>query len=279
MDMDDFTRCKICPAHSSIPAYVLRDVTIYVCPECGFHYAAHLDGAPSEGLPGEGALTDNARNYMESRLLESREQNLSRLNLIKHYSPLTSAKCLDIGAGVGIFLDLLGRQGAVGRGIEPSVPRRAFAQGKYGIFLNREPVEHSFWQREFADSFDLATLWDVIEHVDFPRETLAAAWHLLRPGGMLFLDTPTREALDYRIGEFFCRLSGGRCPLFLETIYARVPYGHKQIFTAGQLVELLKRLGFEVLRVDSRHEPPAPSFFQRLRPGKGIVVVARKPEN
>jgi 2-polyprenyl-6-hydroxyphenyl methylase/3-demethylubiquinone-9 3-methyltransferase len=279
MEMYDFSRCKLCPASASIPAYVLRDVTIYVCPECGFHYAAHLDGIPSEAVPGEGPLTDRARNYIESRLHENQVQNLSRLNLIKQYSPLTSARCLDIGAGVGIFLDLLGREGAVGRGIEPSGPRRAFAGEKYGISLNQEPIEHSFWQEGFADYFDLVTLWDVIEHVDFPLKTLAGAWHLLRPGGMLFLDTPTREALDYRIGEFFYRLSGGRCPLFLETIYARVPYGHKQIFTAGQLVELLKRLGFEVLRVNRRHDPLAPSLLHRFRPGKGIVLVARKPEN
>lgn len=279
MEMYDFSRCKLCPASASIPVYVLRDVTIYVCPECGFHYSDHLDGSPPEAVPGKSALTEKGRNYIESRLYENSGQNADRLNLIRQYSVLAKACCLDIGAGAGSFLDLLGREGALGHGIEPSAPRREFARGKYGVFLNREQVDHSFWQREFAGFFDLATLWDVIEHVDFPRETLAAVWRLLRPGGMLFLDTPSREALDYRFGEFFYRLSGGRCPLFLETIYAPVPFGHKQIFTPPQLIDLLKRLGFEVLRVDSRHEPLAPSLFQRLRPGKGIVVVARKPEN
>ncbi|ALC15034.1 2-polyprenyl-3-methyl-5-hydroxy-6-metoxy-1,4-benzoquinol methylase [Desulfuromonas soudanensis] len=277
--MYDFSRCKICAATSAIPVYALRDVRIYVCPACGFHYADYLDGAPLETVPGEGALTEGGRNYMDSRLDENQVQNLSRLNLIRRYCPLAEARCLDVGAGVGTFLDLLGRQGAQGHGIEPSALRREFAGGKYGILLNREPVDKPFWQEGFAGFFDLATLWDVIEHVDFPRETLAAVWRLLRPGGMLFLDTPSREALDYRIGEISYRLSGGQCPLFLETIYARLPYGHKQIFTAGELVELLKGLGFEILQLDSRHEPPAPSIFHRLRPGKGIVVVARKPEN
>jgi len=282
--MYDFSRCKLCSGTRAVPVYFLRDTRIYVCPECGFHYAGHLDDLPGPEAGTGGGLTEKGRSYIESRLHENLGQNLRRLNLMKRYAALKGAHGLDVGAGVGVFLDLLAREGVIGRGIEPSGPRREFATLTYGIPLREETVESSFWQEGFRDSFDLVTLWDVIEHVNFPRETLAGVFRLLRPGGVLFLDTPSREAWDYRLGEFSCRVSGGRSPLFLETIYARVPFGHKQIFTPTQMVVLLQGLGFEVLCSRRDHEPGASSLTSRLFslvtrifPGKGIVVVARKP--
>ena len=152
-------------------------------------------------------------------------------------------------------------------GIEPQRIFREFAQRKFGITLNGETIDAPHWQQGFAGFFDVVTLWDVLEHVNFPAETLQHAYNVIKPGGWLFLDTPRRDALFYRISEWSYRLSGGANPLLLESIYSPLPFRHKQMFTLRQLLQLVETIGFSVMRMHS----------SLLQPHNKMVLVCRKP--
>jgi len=264
----DFSRCKLCAAYAARPKYQLEKTTVYACAACDFHFINHLDSLPSE--PPDSAmktLDRKARDFIEGRLPGSEKQLRKNLLLVKRHISLSGAHCLDIGAGAGLFTHLLAEAGAVVQGIEPQAIFREFARQKYGLALNGETIDARHWQQGFAGFFDVVTLWDVFEHVNFPVETLQDAYQVVKPGGWLFLDTPRRDALFYRISEWSYRLSGGANSRLLGSLYSPLPFRHKQMFTLRQLLTLVEKIGFSVAGVQS-------SFFQ---PHNKVVLVCRKP--
>lgn len=248
--MYDFKRCKLCAEPAAVPTYRLKNTTVYVCAACDFHYIDRLDNLPVDVVTSR-SLDARALAFIERQLGASAARQQTKLRLAQGYCPLAGANCLDLGAGAGQFASLLAAQGAAVHGIEPQPVFRAFAQQKFGLNLQEETVDAPYWQAGFAAAFDLVTLWDVLEHVNFPVETLRDAVRLLKPGGWLLLDTPRRDACFYRLGEWSYRFSRGINPLLLESFYSPLPFRHKQIFTRAQLSTLVESLGLRVIRLES----------------------------
>lgn len=262
-----FNRCKLCRQYGCIPTYPLNEGTIYRCPHCDFHFLNHLDGS----MPEENSILSAAgRGYIEARIDEGAHLQPLRLRLVQQQCSLDGAMTLDIGAGLGQFMLLLQQQGATTRGIEPSALRRTYARDAYNLELSPHLADTNYWQSGYVEAFDLITLWDVIEHVDDPRSTLTAAAALLKPGGMLFLDTPNRDVFSYRFSETICRLSNGKLPFFLSHFYSTIRYGHKQIFTPRQITGLLQQCGLTPDTLEPRGQTKR-AFARK------IVLAARKP--
>ncbi len=263
----NFEHCKLCGRDTAAPLCLLLGRQLYRCLSCDFHTLNVLDDEPltSETLH----LDDRSRHYIESRLGESRHLHPERLKLVSGHLELSGIKALDIGAGLGQFQKLISAAGGQGMGIEPSSLRRQYAAEKFSVKLIEARAEDDYWQQSFREEFDLITLWDVIEHVNFPRETLEAAVRLLKPGGVLALETPSRDVMAYRLSLQACRLSRGTFGLYLPNFYSAAPYGHKQIFTRQQLVTLLNEAGLEIVALRHFYRK---SLFQRDK----LIVVAEK---
>lgn len=262
----NFERCKLC-GHNAEPRYKLPGCTIYVCKSCDFHFIDQLDDLPA--ISTSMNLDDKSRHYIESRLPESKHLHLQRLKLIQKYITKKPINSLDIGAGLGQFQLLLKKEGYNCHGIEPSKIRREYAAETFGIDLHSELVDTPFWQGGFPAYFDLITLWDVIEHVNFPRETLQNAVNVLKQGGLLCLETPRRNTIPYRISQTAYRLSGGKLSLFLPTFYSTAPFGHKQIFMPTQLTSLIESFGLQIIHHSN-------SYAKGLFAGDKIILIAQK---
>ena len=90
-----------------------------------------------------------------------------------------------------------------------------------------------------SSTFDLATMWDVIEHVPDPLRALQAAADALRPGGGLVLTTGDVESVA-------AKLSGERWHLY------NLPE-HFYFHTERSLRSLAEQAGFRPIAV--RREP------------------------
>ncbi|WP_321366331.1 class I SAM-dependent methyltransferase [uncultured Desulfuromusa sp.] len=264
----NFKRCKLCGTFAAQATYDLKSSIIYVCQHCDFHFLNHLDHTPEKNHCTIQLNIQN-RKYLDSRADENASLHLSRLTFMQSHISLSGAKVLDIGAGLGQFHSLLRTQGAESHGIEPSDIRREYAQQQSGIQLQSELVDDNYWQTSYVQYFDAMTLWDVIEHVNFPKETIESACRLLKTGGILFLDTPSRESLSYGISQKFYRYMPGKMSLFLPSFYSTAPYGHKQIFTPSQLSDLFESSGLEII-FSSR------SYTNRLFSSHKIILAGRK---
>jgi SAM-dependent methyltransferase len=81
-------------------------------------------------------------------------------------------------------------------------------------------------------TFDVVTMWDVIEHLTDPRGTLEQAYRLLKPGGLMVVHTIDIESL-------FARLMGTHWPWLMEM--------HIYYFSRRTLRKMLEQCGFQVL--------------------------------
>ena len=240
--------------------YKLSNANVFVSPG-GFHYIDHLDPVESVSPEIDGSgLTEAEVTYIEKSLQSNPERLEKQVQAVKRHGGIMGKNALDIGCGGGIFLAALKREGAVVTGIELSDTRAYYSKTKHGFEVVKRPIEDAYWEA-FSSSFDIVTLWDVIEHVNYPLATLKAAANMLRPGGVLLIDTPCRDAFYHRFGELTYRLSGGRFPTFLNTMYSSKPFGHKQILSLAEMRGLLETAGLEVAELKRFHELSFPYGF------------------
>lgn len=273
MVQEDIDALKHQPADKARLAYRLRNANVYVSPQ-GFHFIDYLD--PVEKISAEidaSQLTAQESAYIETQL----QANLNKFKnqvetLTKHMLP-QGARVLDIGCGGGLFLSLLKQKGAQVMGIELSDSRAQYAKTKHGLTIHKHPIESNFWQSGYAQRFDAVTLWDVIEHVNYPRQTLQSAANVLKPGGLLLIDTPCRDSFYHRFGALTYRLTRGKYPTFLNAMYSSHRFGHKQIFSTREMRNLFEAIGLEVIALHRFHELSFPYEFYLKKLFKSEIFV------
>jgi len=261
MSMENLDEIKRMPRTGGRLTYKLKNANVFVS-KSGFHFIDTLD--PVEAIPPEidaSQLTDEVAAYIETQLQANENKFINQAGLVSKYIPLPAARVLDIGCGGGLFLSLLKERGAQAAGIELSDSRAQYAKIKHGLEIHKRLIESDFWQKGYANYFDAVTLWDVIEHVNYPVQTLQSAANVLKPGGFVLIDTPCRDSFYHRFGKLTYHLSGGRLPTFLNAMYSSHLFGHKQIFATSEMKELFESVGLEVIDLHKFHELSFPYEF------------------
>lgn len=148
--------------------------------------------------------------------------------LEKVVGPARDRRLLDVGAYIGVFVEVAREAGWNACGVEPSAWAVREAKKR-----NLPIVEGTQETLRAADgSFDVITMWDVIEHVADPAAELARSYRLLRPGGVIAVHTMDVESVA-------ARLLGGRWPWLMEM--------HIHYFSRRTLAQMLQKQGFEPL--------------------------------
>ncbi len=118
-----------------------------------------------------------------------------------HNAAVHKGRLLDVGCATGIFLDGMRQFGWQVQGVEPVPSAAEYARVRFGLDVFCGQLEAANFP---GRSFDVITLWDVLEHVHEPRLLLAEIARLLRPGGLLILSLPNPDSLEARLlGRFW----------------------------------------------------------------------------
>ncbi len=270
MDIDSL---KQHPAERARFTYKLKKANVYVSSD-GFHFTDYLD--PVEEISPDidaSQLTAQESSYIETQLQANLQKFTNQADILAKHLSLQNIKVLDIGCGGGLFLSLLKERGARVIGIELSNSRAQYAKTKHGLEIDKHPIESDFWQSGYANRFDAITLWDVIEHVNYPQQTLQCAVSVLKPGGLLLIDTPCRDSFYHRFGEFTYKLTRGKYPTFLNAMYSSHLFGHKQIFSTNEMRKLFETVGLEVIDLHKFHELSFPYEFYLKKLFKSQLLV------
>jgi 2-polyprenyl-3-methyl-5-hydroxy-6-metoxy-1,4-benzoquinol methylase len=133
--------------------------------------------------------TDGKRTVFEKMYhFIKRKAIRDKVNLINSHQPL-KGKILDIGAGTGDFLLECKNQNWDILGIEPNEKAKTTAIGK-GINIG-DTIE----QLE-SNSFDVITMWHVLEHVPDVEHQVAELKRLLKPSGTIIIAVPNFKSYD-----------------------------------------------------------------------------------
>jgi 2-polyprenyl-3-methyl-5-hydroxy-6-metoxy-1,4-benzoquinol methylase len=141
--------------------------------------------------------TDNKRSLFEKLYHFIKNIALkNKLNLINSLQP-QKGKILDIGAGTGDFLSVAKNDGWQTIGVEPSDRAKAIAKNK-GVSFVEETSELE------NHSFDVISMWHVLEHVPDLDKQIKELKRLLKPSGTLIVAVPNFKSFDAKhYGKFW----------------------------------------------------------------------------
>lgn len=141
--------------------------------------------------------TDNKRSLFEKLYHFIKNIALkNKLNLINSLQP-NKGKILDIGAGTGDFLSVAKNDGWQTIGVEPNERAKSIAIKK-GISFVEQTSELE------NQSFDVISMWHVLEHVPDLDKQIKELKRLLKPTGTLIIAVPNFKSFDAKhYGKFW----------------------------------------------------------------------------
>lgn len=218
-------RCRACGG-AGRERFRKRGFVIAECGVCASRFVP--DPLPSTQSYDERYFDDRAAtgyaDYLSDRDLIV--QNFERR--VEWLASLAGGKrLLDVGAAFGFFLRAARKHGFDPIGVEPVVACADFARRELGETVVPSTLEDADLPRA---SFDVITLFDVIEHLRDPRAALARVRELLRPGGLVVVETGDLDAL-------LSRVCGSRW-------YYYDPPQHLTYFSQASLASMLHTAGF-----------------------------------
>jgi 2-polyprenyl-3-methyl-5-hydroxy-6-metoxy-1,4-benzoquinol methylase len=120
----------------------------------------------------------------------------NRMRRVQKFFP-NAGKVLDIGCGAGTFLQLLQQECWECHGTELTAESASRAS-RLGISISVGEIDENHFP---PHSFDLITLWHVLEHLPEPLKTLKTAKRLLKEGGILAISTPNIDSFQAEVGR------------------------------------------------------------------------------
>jgi len=114
----------------------------------------------------------------------------SKIRLLKKHK--RTGCLLDIGCGAGYFLGACQQYGFVVKGVEPDSRTREASMVQFGIDVTGEESLETFDPK----SFDIISMWHVLEHVTEPRKRMDQVHQLLKDDGIAIVALPNPASHD-----------------------------------------------------------------------------------
>jgi 2-polyprenyl-3-methyl-5-hydroxy-6-metoxy-1,4-benzoquinol methylase/predicted RNA-binding Zn-ribbon protein involved in translation (DUF1610 family) len=238
-------RCEACLATvvEHHPTSRKSGSVIYECPRCGLR---GLSTRPRLDALAEFATTYDRDMYADwvdiTRAGQIDADHAEVLDRIEQLvAPSGDRSLFDIGAGAGAFLSM-----ARDRGFRPT--GNDLSQGAVDLAAESgiELLLGDLSEIDDPGHHDVVTLWCVLAHVPDGERLLRDVFDVLKPGGLMYLQTPRWSAMD-SMGMAAHDLTKGR---FTKITDRRLAMHHMVLHTADSMRALLERLGFEVVAVE-----------------------------
>lgn len=184
------------------------------------------------------------RRTLES-YLERVEQELGR-----------KGKLLDVGCATGYFMDIARKRGWEVEGVEISEYATGIGNLK-GLTIHAGILESINLEEK---SFDVVTLFDVVEHLMDPKSAIMEVKRLLKKGGIIAVLTPDA-------GSLWARVLGKRWNMV-------VPPEHLVLFNRKNFGNLLTSIGLTPILVTNNigKRFTLPYIFQTLSRWQGLSI-------
>ncbi|GHU06824.1 hypothetical protein FACS1894151_00260 [Spirochaetia bacterium] len=238
--------CPACGASGLHSPAIARfpDRSYRRCPECGLIYLQRDNPPPIE------YETDYffgfyrkqyGKTYLEDfpNLVRAGKQRLGRIRAL--LKPVSGLHLLDIGCAYGPFLAAAREEGFLPEGLEVAEDAVRYVNEELGLSARRGFFPE-ITRGETNGTYDVITLWYVIEHIENLKDAFAEIRRLLKPGGVLAFSTPSFSGISGRFSLY----------RFLE----KSPADHRTVMAPAQIKKTLNKNGFVLKKIaPSGHHP------------------------
>lgn len=174
------------------------------CAHCGFRFTNNFPSEDAIGRyydsPDYISHSDSDKGLINRLYHHFRKKMLrKKVGLVAANATKSPIRLLDIGCGTGYFLQAAKERGWVVSGIEKDKKARESATLRSGLSVNDE---NFFWEIE-SSSFNVVTLWHVLEHLEKLNETIDKIKEITTPEGIIVLALPNCHSYD---AEFYKEL-------------------------------------------------------------------------
>ncbi|MDR1983894.1 MAG: class I SAM-dependent methyltransferase [Prevotellaceae bacterium] len=206
MSIVTIQKCPICSSIKIKPEFVCKDYLtsnenfdVYMCQQCEFLFTNNFPSNNSIGKyydnPKYISHSDTKQGFINKLYHFVRAYVIKRkLNFVCRQAGKKNGKILDIGCGTGYFLNEAKRKGWETAGIEKNEQARKSATEHFNLFVKHETHIYEFPK----DSFDVITLWHVLEHLEDLSEIMEKIYDLLLSDGIAVIALPNCSSYDAR---------------------------------------------------------------------------------
>lgn len=160
----------------------------------------------------------------------ARERTFERcLDTIEKATKGKRGKILDVGTATGSFLYVAKKRGWIVDGLEPNKWLCDWAKEHYDLPIKQKTI---FEQHYPTETFDVITLWDVLEHVPDPTKVLQECNRILKKEGILVINYPDT-------GTWIAKLMGRKWVFLLSV--------HLYYFTPTTMRKMLEKTGLSIV--------------------------------
>lgn len=203
--METLSNCPICNSTQYSPFILCKDntvsretFTIVQCNSCGFKFTNPRPQAIELGKYYKSdeyvSHSNTKKGFINSTYQSVRKYTLlKKLQLISKY--FKTGKILDIGCGTGEFLNTCKNAKWQTLGIEPDDDARKMGVENYGLDIRKEEDLSSL----LDSSFDIISMWHVLEHVPNLNERVSELKRLIKPNGIIIIAVPNADSHDAKL--------------------------------------------------------------------------------
>ncbi|MDB3905896.1 class I SAM-dependent methyltransferase [Crocinitomicaceae bacterium] len=223
--VDNHSNCLICDSQNLVDLQGYESAHLSKCNNCGFVFCKRI--------PTIQELEEHYKGY-------GRNDYLSPIT-IKRYNELldefekyrSTNRILDVGCGIGYFLDEAKKRGWEVYGTEYTDEAVEICTEK-GHSIQKGKLDPNNYEEGY---FDVITSFEVLEHINNPQEEIQNFHSILRQGGLVYLTTPNfNSMLRYR----------------LKSEYNVICYPeHLSYYTPKTIHRLFKNSGFKKKKIQT----------------------------
>ncbi|WP_107039734.1 class I SAM-dependent methyltransferase [Brumimicrobium mesophilum] len=239
--MNSINSCPVCENNSFKDFLEVKDhmitkekFLIVECNSCGFHFTNPIPTPDKIGeyYKSEEYISHSSNKKGMINFLYNTVREITLKEKVKWIKNETNGKeLLDIGSGTGHFLKTVNDAGFVGIGLEPDADAREFAHKNNHV---RSSSQEELYNID-ENSFDVVTMWHVLEHVYDLRKDLKRIEEILKSNGKFFIAVPNMSSYDARY--------------YKEDWAAYDVPRHLYHFTERDISKLLAEFGFDLKKV------------------------------
>ena len=223
-------------------------------------YLAALEKFDSERGTLPTVATQQRHDQRASRMFK-------QMRIMLGLRPEETLRLLDVGCSTGALIMSALREGIDAEGVEPA-ERAARAAQAAGLRVFPGTLESAEYP---AGHFQVATLMEVIEHLQGPAALLQEVHRILSPNGLLVVGTGNASS-------WTVLLMGSRWDYFHVERFG----GHISFFNPGSLTRLAEQCGFRLERLETQrvrfvesHQAP-PLVYRSLKIVAEVLNVPAK---